>query len=82
MVGSSNEDVLFAVRNALHLGAPQTAISEATHLTGLSDDEKHMRDVLTHRAYIELGSSEVRDVQPWRVDRLINIVTCGLPEVI
>lgn len=60
MAGRSSEDVLFAVRNALHLGAPQTAISEAAHLTGLNEDEKIMRDVLTHRAYIELGSSEVR----------------------
>lgn len=29
-------------------------------MTGLNEDEKIMRDVLTHRAYIELGSSEVR----------------------
>ena len=60
MSGSGSEDVLFAVRNALHLGAPQTAISEAAHLTGLTDQERIMKDVLTHRAYIELGSSEVR----------------------
>lgn len=59
MTGSSPEDVLFSVRNALHLGAPQTAISEATHLTGLTHQEKIMKDVLIHRAYIELGSSEV-----------------------
>lgn len=57
---TESEDVLFSVRNALHLGAPQTAISEATHLTGLTNHDKIMKDVLTHRAYIELGSSEVR----------------------
>lgn len=54
-----SDDALFAVKNALHLGAAQTAISEAAHLTGLGEEEKIHRDVLTHRAYIELGSSEV-----------------------
>jgi len=56
---SSSEDVLFSVKNALYLGAAQTAISDAAQLTGLTDEERVMRDILTHRAYIELGSSEV-----------------------
>jgi hypothetical protein len=55
----ASSDPLFACRNSLHLGAPQTCISEAAHLTGLSDDDKVSRDVLTHRAYIEIGSCEV-----------------------
>ena len=53
-------DALFAVRNALYLGAAQSAISEAAHLTGLSDEEKIEKEVLTQRAYVELGSYDVR----------------------
>lgn len=53
-------DVLFPVRNSFYLGAFQTTISEASHLTGLSEAEKVERDVFVYRAYIELGSYDVR----------------------
>lgn len=52
-------DALFAVRNNFYLGAFQTAISEASQLTGLSEAEKIERDVFVYRSYIELGSHEV-----------------------
>lgn len=54
-------DALFAVRNNFYLGAFQTAISEASQLTGLSEAEKIERDVFVYRSYIELGSHEVGD---------------------
>jgi coatomer protein complex subunit epsilon len=49
-------DPLFAVRNNFYLGAYQTAISEASQLTGLSEAEKIERDVFVYRSYIELGT--------------------------
>lgn len=52
-------DALFAVRNNFYLGAFQTAISEASQLTGLSEAEKIERDVFVYRSYIELGSHEL-----------------------
>lgn len=72
---SSSEDVLFSVKNALYLGAAQTAISDAAQLTGLTDEERVMRDILTHRAYIELGSSEVGRFG-WRKECLIYLTLC------
>lgn len=48
------------MRNNFYLGAYQSAISEASQLTGLSEAEKIERDVFVYRAYIELGSHEVR----------------------
>lgn len=53
-------DPLFGLRNSFHIGAFQTAISEASQLTGLSEAEKIERDVFVYRSYIELGSYEVR----------------------
>lgn len=53
-------DVLFSVRNAFYLGAYQSVISEAAQLTGLTEAEKLERDVFVYRAYMELGSYEVR----------------------
>ena len=59
-MASSASDPLYAARNAFHLGAPQTCISEAAQLAGLSSDQARIdRDVLSHRAYIEIGSCEV-----------------------
>jgi len=55
-------DALFVLKNALHLGAAQSAISEAAMITGLDDGERREKEVLTHRAYIELGSYDVRVV--------------------
>lgn len=72
---SSSEDVLFSVKNALYLGAAQTAISDAAQLTGLTDEERVMRDILTHRAYIELGSSEVGRFG-WRKEWLFVFTLC------
>ena len=60
-------DRLFPVRNAFYLGAFQTCISEASQLTGLSEQEKIERDVYVYRSYIELGSYEVRACTPGRV---------------
>jgi coatomer protein complex subunit epsilon len=56
----SGPDPLFAVRNNFYLGAFQTAISEASHLVGLSEQQKVERDVFVYRAYCELNSYEVR----------------------
>lgn len=50
---------LYAARNAFHLGAPQTCISEAAQVTGLDEEAKIERDVLSHRSYIDIGSCEV-----------------------
>lgn len=57
---SRMSDALFSVKNALYLGAAQSAIGEAAHLTGLSEEERQLREVLTFRAYIEIGSYDVR----------------------
>lgn len=56
----SGPDPLFAVRNNFYLGAYQKAISDASNLVGLSDEQKVERDVYVYRSYIELGSYEVR----------------------
>ena len=56
----SEPDLLFAVRNSFYLGAYQSAIAEASDLEGLSEAEKVERDCYVYRAYIELGSYEVR----------------------
>lgn len=53
-------DPLFPVRNNFYLGAFQTAISEASHLTGLNDQQKLEREIFTQRAYLEIGSYDVR----------------------
>ena len=53
-------DKLFPVRNGFYLGAYQSAISEASQLTGLTEAEKVERDVFVYRSYIELGTYEVR----------------------
>ncbi|KAL4859580.1 Coatomer subunit epsilon-1 [Chlorella vulgaris] len=52
-------DPLFATRNSFYLGAYQSAISEASNLTGLSEAEKIERDVFVYRSYIELGTYEL-----------------------
>jgi coatomer protein complex subunit epsilon len=52
-------DPLFNLRNHFYIGAFQTAISEASQLTGLNEAEKSERDVFVYRSYIELGSYEV-----------------------
>jgi coatomer protein complex subunit epsilon len=53
-------DQLFSVRTNFYIGAFQTAISEASHLTGLTEEQKLEREIFTHRAYIEIGSYDVR----------------------
>ena len=53
-------DLLFTVRNNFYLGSYQHAISEASDLEGLTDQEKVERDLYVYRSYIELGSFEVR----------------------
>lgn len=62
-------DPLFPVLTNFYIGAFQTAISEASHLTGLSQEQKVQREIFTHRAYIEIGSydlvlSEIADDAP------------------
>ncbi len=52
-------DPFYAARYAFHLGAPQTCISEAAQVTGLDEEAKVAREVLSHRAYIDIGSCEV-----------------------
>lgn len=52
-------DPLFPVKNNYYIGAYQTAISEASQLTGLDDQQKLERDMFTFRSYIEIGSHEV-----------------------
>ena len=53
-------DPLFPVLTNFYIGAFQTAISEASQLTGLSQEQKLQREIFTHRAYIEIGSYDVR----------------------
>lgn len=53
-------DPLFSVRNNFYIGAYQKAVSEASQLTGLTEQQKIERDVFVYRSYIELGSYEVR----------------------
>ena len=55
----SEPDLLFAVRNNYYLGSYQHAISEASDLEGLVEQEKIERDLFVYRSYIELGSYEV-----------------------
>ena len=52
-------DLLFTVRNNFYLGSYQHAISEASDLEGLTEQEKVDRDLFVYRSYIELGSFEV-----------------------
>lgn len=52
-------DPLFSVRNSFYIGAHQKCVSEATNLTGLTEQQKIDRDVFVYRSYIELGSYEV-----------------------
>lgn len=56
----ASPDPLFTVRNNFYLGAYQTTISDASHLTGLTGEQKLERDVFVYRSYVELGSYEVR----------------------
>jgi coatomer protein complex subunit epsilon len=53
-------DPLFPVQTNFYIGAYQTAISEASHLTGLSEAQKLEREIFVQRAYIEIGSFDVR----------------------
>jgi hypothetical protein len=53
-------DLLWTTRNAFYVGAYQAAIAEAADLDGLGDADKLERDVFVYRAYVELGSYEVR----------------------
>ncbi|RMZ54703.1 hypothetical protein APUTEX25_003081 [Auxenochlorella protothecoides] len=55
----ASPDPLFSVRNNFYLGAYQTAISDASSLTGLSEDQKLERDTFVYRSYVELGSYEM-----------------------
>ena len=54
-------DPLFPVLTNFYIGAFQTAISEASNLTGLTEEQKLQREIFTHRAYIEIGSYDVRN---------------------
>lgn len=53
-------DTLFPVRNNFYIGAYQSAIAEAADLDTLNETQKVERDCFVYRAYIELGSYEVR----------------------
>lgn len=68
-------DHLFSVRTNFYIGAFQTAISEASHLTGLTEEQKLEREIFTHRAYIEIGSYDVR--QSLFILLFWNIVSFG-----
>ena len=63
----SEPDLLFAVRNNFYLGAYQHAISEASDLEGLTEQEKVERDLFVYRSYIELGSHEVNLARHFRL---------------
>eukprot|EP00963_Diacronema_lutheri_P012342 scaffold1724_cov341-Pavlova_lutheri.AAC.18 len=54
------EDALFAVRNALCLGAYQRAIAEAAEAGPLDASAQAERDVLVYRAYVGQGLYKVR----------------------
>ena len=53
-------DPIFPVATNFYIGSFQTAISEASHLTGLSEEQKLQREIFTQRAYLEIGSYDVR----------------------
>lgn len=55
----ADPDLLFNVRNNFYLGSYQHAISEASDLESLVEQEKIERDLFVYRSYIELGSYEV-----------------------
>ena len=55
----ADPDLLFNVRNNFYLGSYQHAISEASDLESLVEQEKVERDLFVYRSYIELGSYEV-----------------------
>lgn len=66
-------DVLFPVRNLFYLGAYQSAINEAQDITSLSELDSIARDVFVHRAYIALGSAQVREHSPIIQDTYIGL---------
>ena len=68
-------DLLFTVRNNFYLGSYQHAISEASDLEGLTEQEKVDRDLFVYRSYIELGSFEVLPLTALLDDH----VCCWLP---
>jgi coatomer protein complex subunit epsilon len=53
-------DPLFLARTNFYIGAYQAAISEASNLTGLNEEQKLEREVLIQRCYVEIGSYDVR----------------------
>jgi coatomer protein complex subunit epsilon len=53
-------DPLFTVKNNFYIGAFNAAITEASGLAGLSEADALERDSYVHRAYIALGSHDVR----------------------
>lgn len=55
-------DPLFSVRNAFYTGAYSSVVNDAPNLGGLSEREAVERDCFVYRAYIAMGSYEVR---PW-----------------
>ena len=57
----ADPDLLFSVRNNYYLGSYQHAISEASDLESLVEQEKIERDLFVYRSYIELGSYEVHN---------------------
>lgn len=69
----ASPDPLFTVRNNFYLGAYQTAISDASHLTGLTGEQKLERDVFVYRSYVELGSYEVRSTNGGIIPALIRV---------
>ena len=69
-------DLLFPVRNNFYLGAYQAAISEASQLTGLNDQQKLEREIFTQRSYLEIGSHDVScnvKIQHRRCAVLLNL---------
>lgn len=71
----SDPDLLFTVRNNYYLGAFQAAIAEAADIEGLSDSEKTERDCFVYRAYIELGSYEVKQSPGAELDNDRSVLT-------
>ena len=60
MAADEGVDLLWTTRNAFYVGAHQAAIAEAADLDGLGEVDRLERDIFTYRAYVELGSYEVR----------------------
>lgn len=80
-------DALFAVRNALCLGAYQRAIAEAAEVGPLDASTQAERDVLVYRAYVGQGLYKVSGASAMecatlRLESAVDEVLDGLEAVV